>query len=106
MPAARAAAVLLCAAVVAAAQLDVPKVPAYFNGAIHTITKKEVTLDRGDGNVMAFSITHKTRFVKDGKEAKWSSFHQGDEVSLQSEEDFPGHFNALRVASRKPPPQN
>lgn len=102
---ARIAALLIVFAVGAAAQLDVPKVPAYFNGTIHTITKKEITLDRGDGNVMAFSITRKTRFLKDGREVKWSGFHQGDDVSLQSEEDFPGHFNALRVSNRKAPPQ-
>ncbi len=86
--------------------LNAPKIPAVLHGSIHTISKKEVTLDRGDENVMAFSIGRKTRFVKDGKDVKWKAFQRGDEVTIQAEEDFPGHFNALVVTNRRQAPQS
>ncbi len=85
--------------------LKVPGIPAELHGSIHTISKKEITLDRGDQNVMPFSITHKTRFLKDGKEVKWKAFHHGDEVTIQALEDFPGHFSAQVVKNRKQSPQ-
>ena len=81
--------------------LKVPGIPAELHGTIHTISKKEITLNRGDQNVMPFSITHKTRFFKDGKEVKWKAFQPGDGVTIQALEDFPGHFSALVVKNRK-----
>ncbi len=86
--------------------LNGPKIPAELHGSIHTISKKEITLNRGDENVMPFSITRKTRFVKDGKEVKWKAFQRGDDVTIQAEENFPGHFNALVVKNRKQGPQS
>jgi hypothetical protein len=85
--------------------LNEPKIPADLHGKIHTISKKEITLDRGDENVMPFSITRKTRFFKEGKEVKWKAFQRGDEVTIEALEDFPGHFSALVVKNREQSPQ-
>jgi hypothetical protein len=81
------------------------KIAAVIDGKIHTLTKKEISLDREGENVMVFSVGHKTKFLRDGKQADWKSFHAGDEVSIQADEDFPGHFAALTVSTASQPSQ-
>lgn len=80
----------------------VEKIAAVISGTIHTISKKEIGLNREGDNVMVFSIGRKTKFERDGKQVEWKAFQQGDEVTVQGEEDFPGHFAALSVKAKKP----
>lgn len=79
-----------------------PKIDAVFEGQVHTITKKEISLDRGDENQLVLSITRKTVFERDGKEVKWEAFHRGDEVAVKGYEDFPGHLTAVKVSAKAP----
>jgi hypothetical protein len=76
----------------------VEKVAAIIDGKVHTISKKEISIERDDENVMVFSIGRKTKFQRDGKDADWKSFHAGDQVTIQADEDYPGHFAALAIA--------
>ena len=80
-----------------------PKIDAVFEGRIHTITKKEISLDRGDENQLVLSITRKTVFERDGKEVKWNAFHRNDEVAVKGYEDFPGHLAAVKVSAKAAP---
>lgn len=79
------------------------KVAAVVEGTIHTISKKEIGLEREGDNVMVLSIGRKTKFERDGKTADWKAFHSGDEVTVQTDEDFPGHFAALRISMKSSP---
>ena len=80
------------------------KVAAVVEGTIHTISKKEIGLEREGDNVMVIAIERKTKFERDGKPADWKAFHSGDEVTIQTHEDFPGHFAALAVSMKSSPP--
>ncbi len=78
-----------------------PKIDAVFEGRIHTITKKEISLDRGDENQLVLSITRKTVFERDGGTVKWEAFHRGDDVAVKGYEDFPGHLTAVKVSAKQ-----
>lgn len=80
------------------------KVAAVVEGVIHTISKKEIGLEREGGNIMVLSLERKTRFERDGRKSDWKAFQSGDEVVIQTEEDFPGHFAALAVKLKSSPP--
>ena len=92
--------IVLAAGLPLAAWQGEPKIAAVFDGRIHTITKKEISLDRGDENQLVLSFTRKTIFERDGKEVKWEAFHRGDDVSVKGYEDFPGHLTAVKVSAK------
>ena len=95
--------IILAAGLPLAAWQGEPKIAAVFDGRIHTITKKEISLDRGDENQLVLSITRKTVFERDGKEVKWNAFHRNDEVAVKGYEDFPGHLAAVKVSAKAAP---
>ena len=76
---------------------------AAFSGTVTSITKSDLGIQADGGNVLSFSILHKTKFLKDGKTVKWSNVHTGDTVSIQAGEDPTGHPAAITVTIGKPP---
>jgi hypothetical protein len=76
---------------------------AVFTGAVTSVTKSDIGIQAEGGNVLSFSILHKTRFLKDGKSAKRSDVHTGDTVTIQAGEDPTGHPAAITVTIGKPP---
>jgi hypothetical protein len=76
---------------------------AVFTGTVTSITKSDLGIQAEGGNVLSFSILHKTKFLKDGKTVKWSDFHNGNMVTIQAGEDPTGHPAAITVTLGKPP---
>jgi hypothetical protein len=76
---------------------------AVFTGTVTSVTKSDLGIQADNGNVLSFSILHKTQFLKDGKAAKRSDVHAGDTVTIQAGEDPTGHPAALTVTIGKPP---
>ncbi len=74
-------------------------------GTITSLTKSDLGIQADNGNVLSFSILHKTRFVKDGKTIKRSDLHNGETVTIQAAEDPTGHPAAVTVTLGKPQPQ-
>ena len=74
-----------------------------FTGTVATVTKSDLAIrSDDDGNVISFSIFHRTRFVKDGKKADRSAVHPGDTVTIEASEDPTGHPSAITVTIGKP----
>jgi hypothetical protein len=74
-----------------------------FTGVVATVTKTDLAIRSDDGgNVISFSILHKTRFVKDGKKVDRSAVHPGDAVTVEASEDPTGHPSAITVTIGKP----
>lgn len=78
-------------------------VEAEFIGTVTSLTKKDLGIQADGGNVLSFSILHKTRFLKGGKTVKWSDMHVGDTVTIQAGEDPDGHPAAIVVTFGRPP---
>jgi hypothetical protein len=77
---------------------------AVFVGKVTSITKSDLGIQAEGGNVLSFSILHKTKFMKDGKAIKRTDIHSGDDVTIQAGEDPTGHPSAITVTFGKPPP--
>jgi hypothetical protein len=76
---------------------------AVFVGKVTSITKSDLGIQADGGNVLSFSILHKTKFMKDGKAIKRTDIHAGDDVTIQAGEDPTGHPSAITVTFGKPP---
>jgi len=76
---------------------------AVFVGTVNSVTKSDLQIQADNGNVLSFSILHKTRFMKDGKSIKRTDLHNGDTVTIQAGEDPTGHPAAMTVTFGKPP---
>ena len=80
-----------------------PTLEAVFTGTVNSVTKSDLEIQIENGNVLSFSILHKTRFVKDGKTIKRTDLHNGDAVTIQAAEDPTGHPAAITVTLGKVP---
>ncbi len=78
---------------------------ANFSGKVTSITKSDLGIQAEGGNVISFSILHKTKFLKDGKAIKRSDVQTGDTVTIQAGEDATGHPAAITVTVGKPTPE-
>ena len=80
---------------------------AVFTGTVTSVTKSDLGIQADGGNVLSFSILHKTRFLKDGKTVKRSDVHAGDTVTIHAGEDPTGHPAAITVTiGKNPQPSN
>jgi len=84
---------------------DTNGLQAVFVGTVTSVTKSDLGIQADGGNVLSFSILHKTKFLKDGKEIKRADVHTGDTVTIHAGEDPTGHPAAITVTVGKPPEQ-
>src|SRR5438270_2437220 len=79
---------------------------ATFHGTLRSINKKEVVLELPEDQSIAFHISHKTKFLKDGKPVKSSAIAAGAPVTVDGKRDLLGNVEAVTVtvdSSKKPP---
>ena len=79
---------------------------ATFHGTLKSISKKEVVLELPEDQSIAFHISHKTKFLKDGKPVKSSAIAAGAPVTVDGKRDLLGNVEAVTVtvdSSKKPP---
>jgi len=60
---------------------------ASFSGTLKTFSKKELTIEKEDSNMMTFAVTRKTHFEIAGKKADASALKIGEQVTVQSRQD-------------------
>lgn len=79
---------LLLFALLAAAQ----KLPlASFNGVVHGVSNKKITIETTEGNLVDFDINKKTRILRGKKSIAASDLQTGDSVTIDAREEF-GEF--------------
>jgi len=93
----RAAGYLLLAALVAA---QVPL--ANFTGTVHDISKKQVTIDTGDGNLVDFEINRKTKVMRAKKEIKPEEIMTGDQVTIEGRQEMLRFLIAVVITVQPP----
>jgi hypothetical protein len=84
---------------------DVPAVT--FEGKVKTIDKKELRIDAGVSgeDSLIFRITHRTHFLKDGKEIKPTDVAPGTPVAVDAYREPDQKFSALNVVVNPPKPK-
>ncbi len=70
---------------------------ASFHGKLKTLDAKSLSLEMDDYRVVEFRLTSKTKYFKKGEEIKKPDFQQGDQISVEGNEDNTGHLVAANV---------
>ena len=86
-----------------------------FQGPLKALNKKEIRIDintqegtpaaNAEEQSLTFRVTHKTRFMKDGKEIKPADIALGTVVAVDAERDPDQKFSALNVIVNPPKPK-
>jgi hypothetical protein len=94
----RAAGHLLLLAALAAGQVPL----ANFSGTVHDISKKQVTIDTGDGNLLDFEINRKTKVLRAKKEIKPEAIMTGDQVTIEGRQEMLKFLVAVVITVQPP----
>jgi hypothetical protein len=70
---------------------------ANFRGKLKTMDSKSLSLEMDDYRVVEFRLTSKTKYFKKGDEIKKPDFQQGDQLSVEGNEDNTSHMVAANV---------
>ncbi len=76
--------------------------PATFHGTLRSLTKKEVVLALPEDQSVAFHISHKTKFLKDGKPVKPADIHTDTALTVEGKRDALGNVEAVTVTVDPP----
>lgn len=68
-----------------------------FRGKLKHMDEKALSVELGDNRVLDFKRTGQTKFFKNGDETKTPKFSEGDQVSVEAQEDPGGFLNAVNV---------
>lgn len=68
-----------------------------FRGMLKRMDGQDLTLEMGDHRVLDFKRTSKTRFFSEGAEARESKFKDGDEVTVEAQQDQGGYLTAVNI---------
>jgi hypothetical protein len=79
--------------------------PATFNGAVHGVTNKQVTIENEAGNLLDFEINKKTKILRGAKTIPVSDLQPGEVVSIEAREEMGRYLVALSVTAQ-PKPEN
>jgi DNA/RNA endonuclease YhcR with UshA esterase domain len=94
-------ALLLAVLLAALALAQVPL--ANFSGTVHAISKKQVTIDTGDGNLLDFEINRKTKVMRAKKEIKPDDIMTGDQVTIEGRQEMLKFLVAVTITVQPPP---
>ena len=78
-------------------QAPVPNAIATFDGVFKNSTRKFVEMQVESGETMRMYVTRGTKFVRDGKAARATDFHDGEKVTVDAERDLRMNLLAVRV---------
>jgi Cu/Ag efflux protein CusF len=92
---------LLVAGLLLAQQSKVP--PATFNGTVHGVTSKQVTIENEAGNLLDFDVSRKTRIVRDKKQIPLSQLESGDVVAIEARQVMGRFLEAVSITVQAKP---
>jgi len=75
---------------------------AHFTGRIHGVTRKDVTIDTEEGNVIEFVINRKTRAERSGKTIPVTALKTGDAVGIDARQELLGYLVAVSIKASAP----
>jgi hypothetical protein len=75
---------------------------ANFTGAVHGVSKKQITIENADGNLVDFEINRKTKVTRDKKEIKPDEIMSGDEVTIQARQEMLRFLVAVVITVQTP----
>jgi len=79
--------------------------PATFSGAVHGVSKKHITIETAEGNLLDFDITGKTHVLRGKKKIEAESLQEGETVKIEAKQEparAAQFLEALTIAASPP----
>src|SRR5579864_6086279 len=91
--------IILASAILAGSQA--PKAPlATFNGTVHGISNKQITIETAEGNLVDFDINRNTKIMRGKKQIKASDLETGDMVTIDARQQMVKYLIAVVITAR------
>ena len=76
---------------------------AHFTGTLHGVTKKQITIETAEGNLVEFEINRKTQIQRGGKNVSESDLKTGDSVAIDARQEALRYLIAVKIAAEAKP---
>jgi len=76
---------------------------AIFSGTIHGVSKKQITIESAEGNLLDFDINRKTKVMRGKTEIKPEELMSGDIVAIQARREMLKFLIAVVITVQTPP---
>jgi hypothetical protein len=77
--------------------------PATFNGTVHGVSKKQITIENEDGNLLDFDINRKTKVMRGKTPISAEDLASGEPVSIEARQVMGRFLVALSVTAQPKP---
>jgi hypothetical protein len=76
---------------------------ANFSGAVHGVSKKQITIETAEGNLVDFEINRKTRVLRDKKQISTEDLKAGDPVTIEARQEMAQFLVAVTITAQPKP---
>lgn len=76
---------------------------ATFNGTVHGVSKKRITIENAEGNLLDFEINRKTRVMLNKKQISPEDLHSGDPVTIEAKQEMVRFLVAVTITAHEKP---
>jgi hypothetical protein len=73
--------------------------PATFNGTVHAVSNKQITIENEDGNLLDFEINRKTRLRRGDTPISTSDLVNGEPVTIEALQEMGRFLVAVSVTA-------
>jgi len=74
--------------------------PATFHGIVHGVSKKQITIENEDGNLLDFDINRKTRLTRGSTQISPSDLENGEPVTIEARQEMGRFLVALSITAQ------
>jgi hypothetical protein len=89
--------VLLSTLLVDAQKVRVPL--ATFNGTVHGVSNKQITIETAEGNLLDFDINRNTKIIRGKNPIKASDLETGDTVTIDARQEMVKYLIAVVITA-------
>jgi hypothetical protein len=72
---------------------------ATFSGAVHGVSKKQITIETAEGNLLDFDIDKKTRVMRGSKQIAPDDLQTGDSVTIEAKQEKVRYLVAVTITA-------
>jgi hypothetical protein len=76
---------------------------ATFNGTVHGVSKKQITIENAEGNLLDFEINRKTRVMLNKKQIAPEDLHTGYPVTIEAKQEMVRFLVAVTITAHEKP---
>jgi hypothetical protein len=75
--------------------------PATFNGTVHGVSKKQITIENEAGNLLDFEVNRKTRLLRGKTPISASDLENGEAITIEARQEMGRFLVAVSVTARE-----